>query len=249
MSRTGSSPTTWCRSRRRRLLPTSNAHSRTPTSCSSQPMKIARARRSRGTCSTSSNPKFRSSGWFFTRSPKRPFSARRRTLAISTPRWSTRKKPDEFSTGSMATKCRRCCGARSVRVCRLAGCSPQPPVWSSIASVSASLSSPPATGISSPRSPRPSRPPPSTRASRGLTGRASLRVATSTIKARSRTTHSYSMRPQRRLSPRHFAARMSPCGSHPSNPSRTPAARQLPSPLRHFSRKQPANCGSPPVRR
>ena len=60
----------------------------------------------------------RSSGWCSTRSPRRPSSARSTTPATSTPPSSTPRRPGASSTGSTATRSRRCCGARSGRPVR-----------------------------------------------------------------------------------------------------------------------------------
>ena len=69
---------------------------------------------------------------------------RRRTRASSTTTWSTPRRPAASSTASTATRSPRCCGRRSCRGCRPAGCSPSRPGSSSSASASGWRSAPPA---------------------------------------------------------------------------------------------------------
>ena len=47
---------------------------------------------------------------------------------MGTPPWWTPRKPVVFWTVCTAMSCPRCCGARSVRACPRAACSPWPPV-------------------------------------------------------------------------------------------------------------------------
>ncbi len=98
-------------------------------------------------------------GWCSTRSPRR-----RSQDAVANPRdldrrWSTPRRPAGSSTGSTATRSARCCGRRSCRGCRPAGCSRWPPAWSSSASGSGCVSSPPSTGTSPGSSTPAGRPP------------------------------------------------------------------------------------------
>ena len=62
--------------------------------------------------------------------------------------WSTPRRPAASSTGSTATRSRRCCGARSRPGCRPGACSRWPPAWWSSASASGWRSAPPPTGTS-----------------------------------------------------------------------------------------------------
>ena len=116
--------------------PSSRRCSRTPTSSTSPRTRTARARPSPGTCSRPSSPRSRSSGWCSTRSPSRRSARPPRTRATSTTTWSTRRRPAASSTGSTATRSRRCCGRRSCRGCRRAACSRWRPASSSSASAS-----------------------------------------------------------------------------------------------------------------
>ena len=59
-----------------------------------------------------SSPRCRSTGWCFTKSPKRRFTKRWSTRATSTTAWCGPRKRGGFSTGCTATKSRRCCGGR-----------------------------------------------------------------------------------------------------------------------------------------
>ena len=67
---------------------------------------------------------------------------RRRTCATSTTTSSTRRRPAASSTASTATRSPRCCGRRSCRGCRRAGCSRWPRGSSCSASASGWRSSP-----------------------------------------------------------------------------------------------------------
>ena len=84
------------------------------TNFSLRRMKIARAKRSRGTYSKSSSPKSLSSEWFSTRSPRKRSGKLSTNHENSTCDWWRRKKPAALSTGCMATRYRRSCGRRSV---------------------------------------------------------------------------------------------------------------------------------------
>ncbi|GAB3852481.1 hypothetical protein GCM10029963_42140 [Micromonospora andamanensis] len=64
----------------------------------------------------------------------------------------TPRKPGASSTGSTATRFPRCCGRRSCRSSRRAGCSPWPPASWSSGSGSGWPSAPPSTGTSWPPS-------------------------------------------------------------------------------------------------
>ena len=91
--------------------------------------------------------------------PRRPSSRRSTIRGRSTRAWSTPRRPAASSTGSTATRCPRCCGGRSTRACRPAGCRARRCAWSSSGSGSAWRSGPPTTGTSRP----PSRPTPASR--------------------------------------------------------------------------------------
>src|SRR5918994_956696 len=85
-------------------------------------MRIARARRSPGTCPRCSSRRCRCGAWSSTRSPDRRSTTRSRRPATSTPAWSTRRRRGASSTGCSAIPCLRCCGGRFRRVCRPGGC-------------------------------------------------------------------------------------------------------------------------------
>ena len=102
-------------------------------------MRIARARRSRGTCSRCSTRRrrCRSSGWCSTRSPRRPSSTPSTTPATSTAASSTRRRPAGCSTASTATARSPAPPARrSGRAPPSGGSRAWPPAWSSTASAS-----------------------------------------------------------------------------------------------------------------
>ena len=65
------------------------------------------------------------------------------TPASSTAAWSMPRRPAASSTGSTATRSRRCCGRRSCPGLRPAGCRASPPASSSSASANACASSRP----------------------------------------------------------------------------------------------------------
>ena len=84
--------------------------------------------------------------------PRRDPAAPSSRPATSTCAWSTPRRPGASSTGSTATRSRRCCGARCGRACRPVACSRSRPGWSSSASGSASRSARRRTGTSRPPS-------------------------------------------------------------------------------------------------
>jgi hypothetical protein len=68
-------------------------------------------------------------------------------LVRSTITWSMRRRPAACSTVSSGMNCPRSCGAKWVRACRPAACSPWRPAWSSSASANAWRSCASRTGI------------------------------------------------------------------------------------------------------
>ena len=111
--------------------------------------RTARARPSRGTCSRCSTRRSRSSAWCSTRSPSDAIRAGGR--ADPRPRPEPGRRAGDPPHPRPALRLRglaRCCGRRSCRGCRPAGCSPSPPGSSSSASASGSRSAPRRTGTS-----------------------------------------------------------------------------------------------------
>ena len=97
----------------------------------------------------------RSSAWCSTRSRRPPSPAPSKSGATSTAAWWTHRRRAASSTASTATRSPPCCGARSCRGCRPAGCRAWPPAWWSSASGPACASAPPPGGASTAPSPTP----------------------------------------------------------------------------------------------
>ena len=142
-STTASSPTTSSTPTRRRRSPSSSGCSRTPTSSTSPPMRTARARPSRGTCSRCSSRKVPVKRMVFHEITQEAIQrAVTDTRELDT---APRRRPGDPPHPRPALRLRgvaRCCGARSARACPPAACSPSRPAWSSSASASGWRSGP-----------------------------------------------------------------------------------------------------------
>ena len=172
-------------------------------------------------------------------------------LATSTTTWSTPRRPAASSTGSTATRSRRCCGRRSCPGCRPGACSPWPPGWWSSGNASGSPSATAsywdldavldagrrcrAAAVPGPADPgrrAPGRAGPRLRQPRPADHQAAQRVLVHLDEAQTRALAS---------SLRHRAVR----GRSASTPSPTPASRTRRSAPRRCSRRPAASSASP----